>query len=560
MNKKRRLLVTFIILSMVVLLIFKENYTKINAKQGDIYVSPTGVASNLGTYESPIDLVTAINKVAAGNTIWMLPGTYTFSQTITISDSNCGNVANYKSLRAYNNANVTLDCSSQALNGSNRGIKLDGSYWHIYGIDIKGAGDNGMMVSGNNNIIEMCRFYENRDTGLQISRKDSSCATIDTWPSNNLIKNCTSFNNCDATGENADGFAPKLTCGNGNVFDGCISYCNSDDGWDLYAKTDSGPIGVVTLKNCVAFGNGKLTDGRGSAEGDMNGFKLGGMGVPTAHIVENCIAFNNGATGFTDNNNGGALSLKNCTAINNSVYKKTGNFICYRASSSAKYTNILSYASKAPSGNATDNYKGSMTTSVYEYKGKSYYTASTTFSGNSKQGTTVVSISNADFESVTVPGYSDGKYTADYHKIFRNADGSINLGGLFEIKSTSALKGYGVGASLSTVNTSGGDTQDPTQGATQEPTQAPTQAPTQEPTQAPTQGATQKSTQTSTQVATETETQEKIEVVEQDDANTKTNKIGAVEVILILLAIVAVVAIGFVVYTFIKTKNKQKSE
>ncbi|UKI49487.1 MAG: hypothetical protein L6U99_12615 [Clostridium sp.] len=41
--------------------------------------------------------------------------------------------------------------------------------------------------------------------------------TIETWPANNLILNCTPFNNSDATGENADGFAAKLTCGN-NIF------------------------------------------------------------------------------------------------------------------------------------------------------------------------------------------------------------------------------------------------------------------------------------------------------------------------------------------------------
>ena len=63
---------------------------------------------------------------------------------------------------------------------------------------------------------------------------------------------------------------------------------------------------MVTIKNCIAFGNGKLTDGSGSANGDMNGFKLGGSNgaCPTPHVVENCLAFNNGATGFTDNGNG----------------------------------------------------------------------------------------------------------------------------------------------------------------------------------------------------------------------------------------------------------------
>ena len=35
----------------------------------------------------------------------------------------------------------------------------------------------------------------------------------------------------------------------------------------------------------------------------MNGFKLGGSGVGTPHVVLNCLSFNNGATGFTDNNN-----------------------------------------------------------------------------------------------------------------------------------------------------------------------------------------------------------------------------------------------------------------
>lgn len=128
---------------------------------------------------------------------------------------------------------VVLDFSEQEYLTSNRGLVQDADYWIWYGIDFKGAGDNGMLLSGNHNIIEMCQFYANRDTGLQLSRFDTTAATIDLWPSYNIIKNCTSFNNSDATGENADGFAAKLTCGVGNVFDGCMSYHNSDDGWDF---------------------------------------------------------------------------------------------------------------------------------------------------------------------------------------------------------------------------------------------------------------------------------------------------------------------------------------
>ena len=65
------------------------------------------------------------------------------------------------------------------------------------------------------------------------------------WPSDNLILNCTSYNNCDEAMEDADGFAAKLTCGEGNVFRGCIAAYNADDGWDLFAKIATGKIGAV---------------------------------------------------------------------------------------------------------------------------------------------------------------------------------------------------------------------------------------------------------------------------------------------------------------------------
>ena len=35
-----------------------------------------------------------------------------------------------------------------------------------------------------------------------------------------------------------------------------MAYNNSDDGWDLFAKAATGPIGVVTIQNCIAFRNG----------------------------------------------------------------------------------------------------------------------------------------------------------------------------------------------------------------------------------------------------------------------------------------------------------------
>ena len=419
----------------------------------DLYVSPSGKSTAAGTQNAPMDLLTAINSISAGYTIWMEEGTYKayelYGAPIVIAESNSGAEGAYKTISSINSGTVTIDFSGMAELGSNRGIVLDGSYWHFYDIDICNAGDNGMLLSGDNNIIELCQFYANHDSGLQISRYNTSADTIDLWPSNNVILNCTAFDNKDeATCENADGFAAKLTCGEGNVFDGCISYCNSDDGWDLYAKPATGSTGVVTIKNSVAFGNGKLTNGEGSANGDMNGFKLGGSNkqCPTPHVVTNCIAFNNGATGFTDNGNGGAVTLTNCTSVNNGMYNAAkANYMCYRTSKDAAYTNLLSFAEKKTT--ATDQFLGTVSHTLYHYKGVGTYWvnnwlctdgAKTKYSGSEGADYTV---SASDFVSTQIPGYdaATGAYTADYHSIFRNADGSINLSGLYEVSSDSPL-------------------------------------------------------------------------------------------------------------------------
>ena len=416
----------------------------------DLYVSPSGKSTAAGTQNAPMDLLTAINSISAGYTIWMEEGTYKayelYGAPIVIAESNSGAEGAYKTISSINGGTVTIDFSGMAELGSNRGIVLDGSYWHFYDIDICNAGDNGMLLSGDNNIIELCQFYANHDSGLQISRYNTSADTIDLWPSNNLILNCTAFDNKDeATCENADGFAAKLTCGEGNVFDGCISYCNSDDGWDLYAKPATGSTGVVTIKNSVAFGNGKLTNGEGSANGDMNGFKLGGSNkqCPTPHVVTNCIAFNNGATGFTDNGNGGAVTLTNCTSVNNGMYNAAkANYMCYRTSKDAAYTNLLSFAEKKTT--ATDQFLGTVSHTLYHYKGVGTYWvnnwlctdgAKTKYSGSEGADYTV---SASDFVSTQIPA-ATGAYTADYHSIFRNADGSINLSGLYEVSSDSPL-------------------------------------------------------------------------------------------------------------------------
>ena len=409
-----------------------------------IYVANNGSSSASGTYSNPKSLESAISSAKAGQTIYMLAGTYSYSTQITIPVGINGTSGAMIQLMPYNNASVTLDFSSQVYGDTAtnpRGIQLDANYWHIYGIRVYGAADNGIYVTGKNNIVEMCVLEANRDTGLQISRRESGLANMADWPSNNLIKNCTSFNNFDtATGENADGFAAKLTCGEGNVFDGCMAYNNVDDGWDLYTKTDTGVIGSVTLRNCVAFRNGATSTGTFTANSDGNGFKLGGSSMAVAHTVVNCIAFENKNHGFTDNSNPGPITLKNCTSFNNSLADgKKSNFDFARADSSNNYfTNIITFSTKAVS---SDKYKGTATNCSF-YSGSKYYLITSTTSvntRNSQYGTlNTAGVTTSDFVSLSAPASS-----TTLHQTLRNSDGSINLGNFLKLSSTSAYKTMG---------------------------------------------------------------------------------------------------------------------
>lgn len=433
--------------------------TPVEPEAGDIFCSPDGKGS--GASESdPTSVEDAISRLSAGNTIWLLEGTYEFSEMIVISEDNSGSEGAMKSIRAYNDADVVFDFSGQGeANSSNRGIVLDGDYWYFYGFEITKAADNGMLLSGNNNRIERMIFSDNQDTGLQLSRYNTSADSIAQWPSNNLILNCTSKNNCDnKTMENADGFAAKLTCGEGNVFDGCMAYNNSDDGWDLYAKEETGPIGVVTIQNCIAFRNGYTEFGEGYGDCDGNGFKLGGAGVGSAHIVKNCLAFENLNCGFTDNNNPKLESLTNCTAYNNGVGSNgKPNISCYRCTDDGcDFSNIISYYSESnltsnlgASGIkiANDKFVGTIQDAIYYNSGYYQVTDKIAIDNGDKLGTKDDWISDDDFVSVTAP-----EMGTDFDTVWRNADGTINANGFMQVKESSALYSI-LGASFESVTT-----------------------------------------------------------------------------------------------------------
>jgi Pel9A-like, right handed beta helix region/Secretion system C-terminal sorting domain len=278
----------------------------VGVMDAQIYVSTTGDDSNPGTFELPFMTVTkAISVISANDTIFVRGGTYALSTTINVSK--VGNDSTRYFLFAYPGERPLFDFSSMPLSSSNRGFKVGGWYWHIKGFDIEGAGDNGMILTGSNDIIEFCSFFRNKDTGLQLG----------SGASYNQVINCDSYYNEDPGEGNADGFAPKLDVGTGNYFYGCRSWQNSDDGYDGYLR---GADNVsTTLENCWTFQNGYLENGSAST-GNGNGFKMGGSDDKTLRhnfTLIHCLAFDNRVKGFDQNNNKGSITLYNCTAYRN---------------------------------------------------------------------------------------------------------------------------------------------------------------------------------------------------------------------------------------------------
>lgn len=293
------------------------SYRKIGDGQGDIYAAP-GNPDGDGTKENPIGLLAAVSYAAPGQTIFLTGERYKMEEPLCIERGHDGTETQPITLTCApeNTKRPVLDFQERCA-----GIRLLANYWRLKGFDCTGSAVNeyGIQLSGSYNLLERLEIYRNGNTGLHISSQ-SFWEGKERWPKYNTVRNCTSYGNCDDAYEDADGFACQFTAGAGNVFDGCIAHHNADDGWDLYAKVWLKPIGPVTIRNCIAYQNGYLENGREA--GDGNGFKLGGDNMPGKHTLENCLSFANKQCGFTSNSCPD-VTLLDCTALDNGGYNIT---------------------------------------------------------------------------------------------------------------------------------------------------------------------------------------------------------------------------------------------
>jgi hypothetical protein len=359
--------------------------------------SVKGNDNNTGTIDAPFRTLTkGISTLSSNGTLYVRAGTYPMGSKQTLSKN--GTATNTLKIWAYQNEKVIVDFAPSS---STDGFSISGSYYHLKGLDVKSAKHNGINISGSNNIIENCTTRENGNTGLHLTGSTAP------GPSNNLILNCDSYYNFDSpAGGNADGFSAKWTVGSGNVFKGCRSWNNSDDGWDLWMCT-----GIITIDSCITFRNGVDIWHTGSVNGNGNGFKLGGSNVATPNTVRNCIAFDNagnGGKGFDENNNLAGQTIYNCTSFRN----KGANFSFPNTSITGQHLikNCISFQG---------------TTSIIN----------AVLEKNSWQGFTVTA---ADFLSIDTSVVTAA----------RNPDGSLPKSNFFRLSSTSSMIDAGVDVGL----------------------------------------------------------------------------------------------------------------
>ncbi len=405
-----------------------------------LYVSPEGTPEGDGSKGSPLDIYTAVQYVKPGQYIMLAGGTYNLNRTVKVERGIRGTADNmiYMIADPETEGRPVFD-----FGGNCAGMILAGDYWYFQGFDVTRSADaqKGIQVSGSHNVLELINTYKNGNTGLQISRYKGTDEFED-WPSYNLILNCTSYLNADRGYEDADGFAAKLTVGEGNVFDGCISAYNADDGWDLFAKVQTGSIGSVTIQNCVAFKNGYVLRADGGAgdldlngaevnAGNGNGFKMGGDSMSGYHVLINSVAFDNKAKGI-DSNSCPDIQVYRSTSFDNESY----NVAFY--TNAAVNTDFL--------GDGILSYK--VTNSVpLNYKPK-----------GSQDSSKVLNDTNYFFDGTKSQNASGAEASLDWfvrtdieNAMFllgeggRNADGSINMQGLLALTDAAPA---GVGARL----------------------------------------------------------------------------------------------------------------
>lgn len=424
---------TLLIASLLHVMAFSSTY----------YCSPDGGGDG-NSLSSPSTFDEAFSRLKGGDTLLCKSGVYYRDNRITIGSGKQGYAERRTLIAAAEGEKPIFDFSKEPYGERGFVISSGVQYVHLRGLVARYTGKNAIYNQGSYCLFENLEAYGNGDTGIQMKGGGY-----------NTILNCDSHDNFDYQttsgtainyGGNADGFADKQFTGGPNHYIGCRAWNNSDDGWDFFQRVTSG--GPNILENCICYQSGPVeynlsnnprvqtdyatwfnsfpkavTDryGRNVTAtiehypniGNGNGFKIGGERTLNDIKLINCLAVGCAYRGFDQNNNGGAMTVYNCTGYdNNPNYGFPG-----ANSSSLDIKNCISFSSRQ-----SDNFNIPLLTSDHN----SWNTAG-------------VTCDKQDFASLD---------TAAYILAPRNSDFSLPTTPLLRLQETSDMIDAGVKVGL----------------------------------------------------------------------------------------------------------------
>lgn len=341
------------------------------------YIANTGTGS--GTTQHDPAPITILKNLIAGDTAILLEGEYLLNDTLIINAR--GEEDNPVVITSLTQAPILNFIYSEY--GKN-GVEVYGNYVQIKNIRIHNAGYKGLFIHTSHSSYENIEVAHSIDSGIQL------------LSGGNTLKNCMSHDNFNYRlannfgvrfGWSSDGFSDKLYQDIPNTYINCISWNNTDDGFDFFGRVTNG---ITEMTNCIAICNGRslfnvlniprynvdkeyfdqyvsgkvcssggkkylITLDKFPAFGNGNGFKLGGQLTKNNIKLINCIAAGNKQKGFDQNNNLGDMILVNCHGEQNKGF----NFGFIKADQTSVTFEQCSYSEGG-------NYIGSMQNNLQE--------------------------------------------------------------------------------------------------------------------------------------------------------------------------------------------------
>ena len=282
--------------------------TSTPVSKGTLFASPNG-SGNSCTETTPCSLDTANTKLSAGDVLFLRGGTYPLSmdglQRVNIYAY--GTAAAPIIIESYPGETAVIDGAALSplvdVERQQGTVRLGGDYLRLRKIEVKNMPEKGILVEGDNCIVEGCTSHHNHLAGINafdvaglIIRDNTVYANSDVGLTNWNYDN----------GNNADGISASYT--HSPLLEHNTVYGNSDDGVDCWGSNDS------MLKYNISSDHGKL-----GGTGNGQGFKLGGQNNNNNQAHFN-IAHSNSSSGFDISE----LTNLNAQYINNVAWNNGG--------------------------------------------------------------------------------------------------------------------------------------------------------------------------------------------------------------------------------------------